>query len=315
MRVAVVGLGAMGRRHASSMQRQKNPVTVAFLDPFAGNEPHMLQLDSIKSLIAWAPDYAIVSTMNSLHSSVASELLSSGIATLLEKPATESCTELESLLEIEREYGTPLWLGYVERFNPSILRLKTMMSGSELGSLKSIYISRLSWIRRERWGSDVALDLMSHDIDLVHFLTGQRLADWRLHRGKVQERAVHAELLGETNSGVTVTLRSSWLHPEKVRQVEVVCEHGVITCNLLTMELSVFRPELTMENDTVASVTRGHHPYAKIGVPVETKEPLVEMHSQIMGQIAGLVSATSSHIARGSDGLAVHRVLSGVHHE
>lgn len=315
MRVAVVGLGAMGRRHAGSLQRQGAPITLAYFDPFLGSGPHMLKLDSIESLVEWRPDYAIVSTPNGHHTSVATALLSSGIATLLEKPATESYSDLEGLITLERDHGTRLWLGYVERFNPSVSKLKSIMSASELGAVKSIVISRLSWIKREIWGYDVALDLMSHDIDLVHFLTGEFLADWKLHRGRVQERAVHAELLGETNSGITVALRSSWLHPEKVRQVEVVFEHGVITCNLLTMELSVVQPEVTMENYFLASATRGHHPYAKRSVPVEIKEPLVEMHSQIIGQVAGLVSASSSHIARGSDGLAVHQILSGVHLE
>jgi predicted dehydrogenase len=115
-------------------------------------------------------DAAIVVVPTKAHFDVAREALQRGIHLLIEKPIAATVDQAEQIVAMAREHGALLQIGHVERFNRAI-RAATP------------YLDEPRYVESERLapfnprGTDVAvvLDLMIHDIDLVHALVGDSI--------------------------------------------------------------------------------------------------------------------------------------------
>ena len=104
------------------------------------------------------------------HYDVARRVLERGIHALIEKPIAETLEQADGLLEIARRTGAIVQTGHVERFNRAVRAALPYLE-----SPRYIDSDRLAPFNPR--GSDVAvvLDLMIHDIDLVHTLVGGRV--------------------------------------------------------------------------------------------------------------------------------------------
>jgi predicted dehydrogenase len=111
-------------------------------------------------------DLATVATPSSTHFAVAADLLASGVDVLLEKPMAATAEQARVLTELARKQGALLQVGYLERFNPVVRRLKGL-----LNEPRFIECHRLSPFTERGTDVDVILDLMSHDLDLILSLT------------------------------------------------------------------------------------------------------------------------------------------------
>ncbi len=167
LRVAVVGVGHLGRHHARILAGIDGVKLVAVADPRreqaqavasplgaeAVTDYHDL-LDRVDAVSIAAP--------TSLHRDIASPFLERGIATLVEKPLAASLAEAEFLVALARRSGALLQVGHIERYNPAIeavaahgLRPKFLQAERQ-----GLYTFRSTDV-------GVVLDLMIHDIDLV----------------------------------------------------------------------------------------------------------------------------------------------------
>ena len=105
---------------------------------------------------------------------------------LVEKPFAASLAEAEALALLLADQA--VCVGYVERFNPQIRRLRELLATSP----PSAVVFR-RWNDRE--SPDVALDLSSHDVDLAAFLGLQCLVtlDSRAETGLQRVRRVEID--------------------------------------------------------------------------------------------------------------------------
>ncbi len=105
------------------------------------------------------------------HHAVAMEVLSRGIHAMIEKPLASTLEEADEMLALARKHGAIVQTGHVERFNRAIRAALPYVDAPRF-----IESDRLAPFNPR--GSDVAvvLDLMIHDIDLVHTLVGGKAA-------------------------------------------------------------------------------------------------------------------------------------------
>ena len=78
------------------------------------------------------------------HHEVASEFLSRGIPTLVEKPLATSAAEAESLVNLASSRNTILQVGHIERFNPAAGRAEIVSTAPEVhqrGAIGDVYLS------------------------------------------------------------------------------------------------------------------------------------------------------------------------------
>jgi predicted dehydrogenase len=194
IKIAIVGAGLIGPRHAQSVIANSSTELIALVDPMSTGEATALTLEtnyypSVATLLAshHRPDAAIVCTPNHTHVPIAKELLAGGVHVLLEKPVSDTLETGRSLLEFAKapaQANLKLLVGHHRRFNPYVRATKSVLESGSLGRLIAInglwtlykpeayFAPPTDWrASNDRGGGVIPINLV-HDIDLMHHLFG-----------------------------------------------------------------------------------------------------------------------------------------------
>ncbi|MFC5275705.1 Gfo/Idh/MocA family protein [Brachybacterium sacelli] len=203
--VAVVGLGWMGRLHSTSYQRIPSrypelglrPRLVAVADPVPANRAAALEqfgaaraVDSIDEVLA-DPEVEAVSicSPNFLHRDLAMAAARAGKPFWIEKPMGVSAQQSREIHDAAAAAGVATAVGFNYRHAPAVQHLRELVSSGRLGRITNLrcwliadYASSpdgpLTWrYDRDKAGSGVIGDLLSHGADLVQYVTGQHIAE------------------------------------------------------------------------------------------------------------------------------------------
>lgn len=186
IRFAIVGLGHIGKRHASMIERHPEAALVATIDPISApvdhNVPHFASMvDFLGSGIQ--ADVLTIATPNGLHVEQAQAALAAGCHVVVEKPMGLRASAVRALIAFAQEQGKQLFPVMQNRYSPPAQWIKGVM---EAGLLGDIYLVQLNcfWNRDARyylpkgWHGDRQLDggtlftQFSHFIDTLYWLLG-----------------------------------------------------------------------------------------------------------------------------------------------
>lgn len=167
LRMAVVGVGHLGRHHARILATLPGATLVAAVDlvperaeaAVAGTSAEALA--DFRSLLGRI-DAAVVAVPTVAHLSVARDLIEAGIHVLVEKPIAASVAEADALIAAARAKGVLLAVGHTERFNPAMAAAIDVLRAPRF-----IEIHRLSGFPERSLDIDVVFDVMIHDLDIV----------------------------------------------------------------------------------------------------------------------------------------------------
>ncbi|NIO09905.1 MAG: Gfo/Idh/MocA family oxidoreductase [Deltaproteobacteria bacterium] len=107
-------------------------------------------------------DCVSIAVPTHLHYSIASEFLSAGIDVLVEKPMAATLADGKKLVDLATETHRILQIGHLERFNPAVRRLESVIQDPRF-----IECHRLAPFVERGTDVDVVFDLMIHDIDVI----------------------------------------------------------------------------------------------------------------------------------------------------
>jgi UDP-N-acetylglucosamine 3-dehydrogenase len=170
------------------------------------------------------------------------------------------------------------------------------------GRIYQVHARRLSPYPARMSMQGVAVDLATHDIDVIRAITGSEIrrvhAETASRADSGPEDLVSASL--RFDSGATGVLETNWITPAKVREVTVTAEEGMFVVNYLTQDLTFYEnPRANIEWDTIA-VLRGTGEGDVTRYALERREPLrVEWESVLAALRDGAPPVVS-----GWDGLA-----------
>lgn len=167
IRVAVVGVGYLGRFHAQKYQALSNCTLTGVVDvddATANSVANELSVPAHTSLEEILPnvDALSVAVTTSAHYDVARRCLEAGKHVLVEKPLASTVAEAEELVRLAAQKNVTMQVGFLERFNPAFQICRDRIVQPQF--IETIRIS--SFLERGA-DVDVVLDLMSHDLDLV----------------------------------------------------------------------------------------------------------------------------------------------------
>ncbi|MGH8252450.1 MAG: Gfo/Idh/MocA family protein [Steroidobacteraceae bacterium] len=175
LRVAVIGVGYLGRFHAQKYSAIPGCTLVAVVDERndVGNavaaELGTRALTDYRELLGKVAAVSIV-TPTASHFDITRAFLESGAHVLVEKPITETVEQARSLVAAARKAGRVLQVGHLERFNPAIVAAEPHM-----GTPRFIDCQRLAPFRERGTDVNVVLDLMIHDLDIVQSIVGSEI--------------------------------------------------------------------------------------------------------------------------------------------
>ena len=281
IRVAVIGLGAMGANHARVYGHLAGVELVAICDTATREIPGVPTFRDVSRMLdEVGPGAVSVCVPTREHFDVGMACISRGVSTLIEKPLAATIEEGVSLREAADLGGVALSVGHIERFNPAVIELKRRLEAGELGRIYQMHARRVGPFPQRVRDVGVVLDLAPHDIDVMRFLLGSDVV--RVQAETERRLATeHEDMLSgilRFANGVVGVLDVNWLTPTKIRDLSVLGERGMFVVDYLTRELTFFEnPGATAQLDDpawAAHHTKGVVEGTRIDIPIEKSEPL-----------------------------------------
>jgi UDP-N-acetylglucosamine 3-dehydrogenase len=164
-------------------------------------------------------------------------------------------------------------VGHLERFNPAVQELRRRIVSGEIGRIFQLHARRLSPFPSRIQDVGVILDLATHDIDAMHFITGSRTI--RAFAEVAQKAHVSCE---DMLSGL---LRS----PYKLRELSVVGEGGVYVADYLSQDLRWYKNGVVNTTWEPATHFSGAVEGDMIKTYIPKKEPLRIEHEAFIAAV------------------------------
>ena len=311
LKVAVIGVGAMGRNHVRVLADMPDVQIVGVADADAEAAESVASRyrgvaygDYAELLSEQEPDAVIVAVPTVDHLDVALNVIELGADLLVEKPIAFGIEEGKQIIAAAEQAGVQLMVGHIERFNPAVIALKKHLENGELGRVFQLDARRQGPFPARLKDVGVVIDLAVHDLDVVRFLTGAEIirvfaeTERRIH-GSQEDLLV---CLVRLNDGVVAALTINWLTPTKIRELYVIGERGMFRVDYLTQDLFFFENATASGSDwETLRVLRGVSEGRMIRHVVAKREPLrIELEAFLAS-----VRGDAPNLVTGEDGLKV----------
>jgi UDP-N-acetylglucosamine 3-dehydrogenase len=297
MRVAVIGVGSMGRNHARVYWEMPGVELVGVADASTATAESVARRYAARSYADYQqlldvekPEAVTLAVPTLHHHAVALEIIRRGIHLLVEKPIASSVEEGQELIAAADAAGVKLMVGHIERFNPAVIALKQHLASGALGRVFQLDARRQGPFPTRINDVGVVIDLAVHDLDIMRYVTGDEIkrvyaeTGQRLHTSR--EDLVNAVV--RLSEGAVGSLAINWLTPTKIRELAVLGERGLFMVNYLTQDLYFHQNANAPDGqwDTLR-VLRGVSEGQMVRYVVNKKEPLRSEQEAFLAAVRG----------------------------
>lgn len=301
MKVAVIGLGWMGKIHLRIYSEMVGTYVVGVVDPdpevrkFAHENYGVAVYDTVEELLENELDAVSVCVPTTLHHEVGMKVIEKDIPLIIEKPLAVTYAQAKDLVDAANKNQVTLMVGHVERFNPVVQKVKELVKEN---TAISIFIERVGPYPPRIQDVGVIRDLGAHDIDLVRHLSGSEyksvFAVTSTTIGKHEDTAL---ITSEMENGVLGQINTNWVTPYKSRHIRVAMREGYIEANLITQQVKQYSRFVSYDQS-----------YSVREWPIMYKEPVKEELNAFLGAIR---NGTTPPIT-GDDGLIVIKTIEDI---
>ncbi len=193
VRVLIVGLGSIGRRHLANLrliepaahitiwhQRSKRQAAAA------APSPADCVVYNLEDALNTKPDAALVTNPASLHIETGRALAQQGIHLFIEKPLSNTLDGVDELLDLCRQRSLVLMVGYNLRFYRPLQVMRQALLEGRIGCIITLRAEVGQYLPEWRLGSDYRQSVsarrdlgggavleLSHELDYVRWLVGE----------------------------------------------------------------------------------------------------------------------------------------------
>ncbi|MBW2356448.1 MAG: Gfo/Idh/MocA family oxidoreductase [Deltaproteobacteria bacterium] len=242
LRVAVVGVGYLGRFHAAKYAGLEGVELVGVADSDLGRAEQVAAevgcraYGDYRRLLGQVDAVSIV-VPTPAHFEVGREFLSHGADVLIEKPITVTLAEADALIDLAEARGRLIQVGHLERFNPALAAAR-----DQIGDPRFIEARRLNSYTPRGTDVPVVLDLMIHDIEIILHLVPAPVRDIRATGlAVVSPQADVASARLEFANGCVAHLSASRLAAHSERRMHLYQADGCLEVDFGQRRLAVVR--------------------------------------------------------------------------
>ncbi len=298
MKFGIIGAGRIGKIHGGNVaaRRDCQVLTVADADPAAAialAQATGAKAGSIDDILGSKEvDAVAICSPTDTHADLIERSARAGKAIFCEKPIDLDVSRIRACLDVVRETGATLMIGFNRRFDSNFASLRRRIAEGAIGSLEIVSIvSRdpspppLSYIARS---GGLFRDMMIHDFDMARFILGEEPVVVSAMGSALVDKAIGgagdidtAVVIMETKSGKVAQISNSrratygydqrveahgdkgMIHAANVREttVELVGAHGFTSDKALNFFLERYENAYRNELDAfVNAVKSGSKP-------------------------------------------------------
>jgi predicted dehydrogenase len=243
LRVAVVGVGHLGKEHARILSSLPDVELIGVVDPNSAQAEAVAQRCGTRAFrehrtLLPLVDAAVIAAPTSHHSTLATDFLERGLPLLVEKPMAQTVRQAEAMVELAQQRRTLLQIGHIERFNPAFEALLRHPLQPRF-----ITCERYSGFSGRSTDIGVVLDLMIHDLDLVQALVQAPVRTVEaLGVAVLGGNEDLAQARVTFTNGCVADFKASRVHPTPVRCMHVFGPEGFAGVDFARRHLTLMQP-------------------------------------------------------------------------
>ena len=227
-------------------------------------------------------DAVAIATPVFMHFEQAKKSLLAKKHTFIEKPMASSVKECKELIEIAKENNVTLMVGHTFIYTSAVRKIKEIVSKGDIGEIFYISSRRLN-LGLFQQDINVAWDLAPHDISIILYMMDESPiavnCQGKSHVNAGIEDVTNISL--DFSNGGFATIQSSWLDPNKVREMIIVGSKKMVVYddNQPLEKIKVYdkRVEIPPHYNTFAEFHYSYHygdmysPYLKEDEPLKVE--------------------------------------------
>jgi predicted dehydrogenase len=238
LRVAVVGVGHLGRHHARILAAMPEVVLAGVVDTNAARAAEIAATHGTKAFDHWQAldgrvDAVVIAVPTESHLDVGLGLLERGLHLLVEKPLARSVDDADRLIAAAGARGVQLAAGHTERFNPAVVAARP-----HLTQPRFIEVHRLGTFPERSLDIDVVFDLMIHDLDVLLAIVGQPVVSVEAVGVPVLTPRIDiANVRLRFEGGCIANLTASRISRERVRKIRFFQRQSYVSIDYAAQEV------------------------------------------------------------------------------
>jgi predicted dehydrogenase len=242
LKLGVVGVGYLGEFHVQKYAAMEDIDLVGIADidleraQVMARKYNTKAYDSHTKLLTHVDGLSLaVPTM--AHFEIGHDILDHGIHLLIEKPITFELSDADRLIEVAKKRNAILQIGHVERFNPAVIKMESMLS-------LPLFIDchRYALFTNRGIDVDVILDLMIHDLDIILHIVNSEIQE--IHAfgipvvsGKIDIANVRILF----SNGTVANLNASRISNESLRIIRIIQPDNCISIDYGRRKINISR--------------------------------------------------------------------------
>jgi len=255
-RVAVIGVGALGKHHARILSQLPDVELAGVVDI---NEARAREIGGVVSA-PWSTnaaemlgrvDAVTVAVPTQSHLQVALPFLQRGTAVLVEKPLARDVREARQMIDAAAASGAVFGVGHTERYNPAVAAVRPLVDHPRF-----IEVHRLGTFPDRSLDIDVVFDLMIHDLDVVLSIVASDVtAVEAVGVAVLTPRPDIANARLKFRSGCIANITASRISKDRIRKIRIFQRDAYLSVDYAAQEVERWR--LVKGNGTMPAIDGG----------------------------------------------------------
>lgn len=246
--VAVLGVGFWGRNHARIFNELPNTKLAAVCDADSKRAQTVAEkfeveayTNSRKLLKRKDVEAVSVCTWSTNLAAEAALVLRAEKHVFIEKPMASTLRQAKKIVDLAGKRERHLMVGFVERFNPGVQRVKIALEKGEIGAFVSATARRVSQWPERAGDVGVVKDTAIHDIDVMRYIFAEDPVAVYAKAGNLRhERSEdYTQIMLTFRDGRTAFIEANWLTPYKIRSLIATGSEAIMSLNYLTQEIKI----------------------------------------------------------------------------
>lgn len=247
-KVAVIGAGAISQRHMEAIvaMEKLDHAGIADIQEERAKETAAAYgtrayTDYREMVLKEQPDIVVITLPHFLHKEAAIWCAEQGCHLMLEKPMALNVEECDAISQAARSHGVKLMVGHTQHYIADNLKARDILRSGQLGELVMIRdVRHVNYYNEKRpdWffhkakaGGGIFMNLGSHSIDKIQWLTGSRVTkvkasvSYHGDRGDIEGSGI---AYIETASGIPATICQSGYDGVNINETELIFTRGML---------------------------------------------------------------------------------------
>ena len=272
LRIAVIGVGHLGKHHARILSSLPGVELIAVVDTNRARAEEIAAANGTRAAFDYREilgqvDAVTLAVPTEVHRDLALAFLEARVPVLVEKPIARSLEEADQMIDAAGDAGVILAVGQTERFNPALAAARPLITDPRF-----IEVHRLGTFPARSLDIDVVFDLMIHDLDVVLSLVDSDVESLEaVGVPVITQRVDIANARLRFANGCIVNLTASRISRDRVRKIRFFQPSAYVSIDYATQKVEVYR---LVKGSAPFDAAQGRPSIEGGEIDVPTEEPL-----------------------------------------